>query len=367
MAATVRGPNGEPEPDEDGVASVLHSLIAPPGMAAADPALAGDDWPGVYAHAWQWLGALKIHPWVTPSPVAEPLPDTFTAVILGDWASGLYGAPVSAATAAVMMPSLLLHLGDVYYCGTPDEIDSRFLAFWPKVNGATSRALLGNHEMYSGGSGYFDRLLPALGQSSSCFAFANDHWLILGLDTGYKPTTAAVFLATPYDLYAGQIGWLNAMLAAYPTQRVVLCTHHQPFSHYERQAPELTRTLEPLLSTGRVAAWYWGHEHRCIVYDPHPRWGFRGRCVGHGGFPTRRDNPDAPAGWRALVSLADERGPVVVPSASEYDAPNPYVIGREREYQANGFAAVRFDGPTLLEVYVLPDGTPVGGSEVPRI
>jgi hypothetical protein len=48
-------------------------------------------------------------------------------------------------------------LATVYYSGTTSEIDDRFIAFWPNVTGAENRACNSNHEMYSGGHGYFDR------------------------------------------------------------------------------------------------------------------------------------------------------------------------------------------------------------------
>ena len=55
---------------------------------------------------------------------------------------------------------------------------------------------MGNHEMYSGGHSYFKTFLPKLGlfdadkkiispQSASFFCLETDHWVILGLDTGY--------------------------------------------------------------------------------------------------------------------------------------------------------------------------------------
>ena len=55
---------------------------------------------------------------------------------------------------------LLLHLGDIYYSGTEKEAQQRFIDAWPETAGKMSRALNGNHEMYSGGFGYFDKILP---------------------------------------------------------------------------------------------------------------------------------------------------------------------------------------------------------------
>jgi hypothetical protein len=63
--------------------------------------------------------------------------------------------------------------GDIYKSGTEKEVRERFLRFWPGNAATLSRAMPGNHEMYSGGIGYFDHVLPAFGQQTSYFSFAN--------------------------------------------------------------------------------------------------------------------------------------------------------------------------------------------------
>ena len=59
-----------------------------------------------------------------------------------------------------------MHLGDVYYSGTEKEVEERFLKVWPTEAATINRALNGNHEMYSGGFGYFKLILPAFGQAA---------------------------------------------------------------------------------------------------------------------------------------------------------------------------------------------------------
>src|SRR5439155_9589200 len=98
---------------------------------------------------------------------------------------------------------LLVHLGDVYYAGTQDEVENRFLSLWPRRVGAINRAANSNHEMYSGGYGYFDQTLRRFGQSSSVFALQNDHWLLVGLDTAYAE----------HDLAHRQAEWLANLVA----------------------------------------------------------------------------------------------------------------------------------------------------------
>ena len=61
-------------------------------------------------------------------------------------------------------------------------------------------------------------------------------------------------------------------------------SHHQLFSPYDK------RTLgQPLLEKAKpfladVYAWFWGHEHRCVVMGDHM--GIKARCIGHGAMPT---------------------------------------------------------------------------------
>src|SRR5438067_10197938 len=128
------------------------------------------------------------HDPIRPPVRVDEFPNQWRVAILGDWGTNLYGAPVSAKSVATDTNSfsMLMHLGDVYYSGTPSETTERFLNSWPKRTDRNliQRALNGNHEMYSGGFAYYDATLPAFHQWGSYFAFANDNWLLVGLDTG---------------------------------------------------------------------------------------------------------------------------------------------------------------------------------------
>src|SRR5262249_46248322 len=113
-----------------------------------------------------------------------------------------------------------------------------------------------------------------------------------------------------------------------------------------------------LLESGRVAAWYFGHEHCCVLYDKHPSYGLMGRCLGHGGIPYTRsavagfpvERSVGHASWRRF----DPRGPA--PGGLVLDGPNPYIVGKENKYGPHGFATLEFDGPTLTERIHAPDG-----------
>ncbi len=339
--------------------SFLASRATDPSSAASEEVfeaqLAKNDLQGwALEFALGWLkGRFYKQSFVMPNRETSRVGNQFRMAVLGDWGSGLYGAPFSASSIQVAKPAFdrLLHLGDVYYAGTKQEVIERFLNLWPDVPGATSWALNSNHEMYSGGEGYFGTTLvdPRFsGQKrSSCFAWENDHFIFLGLDTGY----------IEHDISANQRSWISD-ITEQSDKKLVLFSHHQPFSAFEEGGDKLLAALADVLDSRRVAAWYWGHEHRCVFFERHPRWGLWGRCVGNGGYPEKRDSfDDSPestnsdgSSWRSVVRSG-------VPDAWVLDGPNPYVPGHAHEYGANGYVALHFDGPVIHEAVHAPDGS----------
>jgi len=165
----------------------------------------------------------------------------------------------------------------VYYSGTPEESRKRFLEIieraGPSKDTCRYFALPGNHDYYSGGYGYFDDILPALGQEASYFNLRNSNWQIIGLDSGYEE----------YALHKPQLEWLNAQLDE-PARRSILLSHHQLFSPYDHRVTKgrLLTATEALLP--RIYAWFWGHEHRCVIMGDHM--GIKARCIGHGSIPS---------------------------------------------------------------------------------
>lgn len=303
-------------------------------------------WAGSFFTWWRRLNPFD---WQVPG-APQTLPARCRMAVFGDWGTGLYGAPKCAETIEKAGGyQVILHLGDVYYSGTKNEIQDRFIDPFPKVPGAISRGLNGNHEMYTGGRAYFDAVGREFGQTSSYFAFVNEHWILACLDTAYAD----------HDLHGDQAAWVAGLAAASPNKKLVLFSHHQPFSLLDGQGPQLIRKLGSLFQSRRIYAWYWGHEHHCILYKPHGLYGLRGRCVGHGGFPYFREKrilgstAPAAAEWRNLDSRH------LVPSAKVLDGQNPYIEDGPEDYGPNGYMTLEFDGPDLFEIVHLPDGTEV--------
>jgi len=356
---------------QDRDTSMLQSLIAEEGDAGPPlpgggleakfgTGLTGGDIGGWFRSVFDWIDQSQWHPIVRPPDnKVGTLADTGRVALLGDWGTNLYGAPVSAASIVHTGGyELLLHLGDIYYSGTRPEVKQRFLDAWPTSAAKVSRALNGNHEMYSGGFGYFDDILPKFGQPSSYFAVQNTHWLLVALDTAH----------TDHALDAQQVAWLKSVVQNAGQRKVILFSHHQPFSGLGDQGPNLQSALVELFQQQAITAWYWGHEHQCIIYDQHAAFGLLGRCVGHGGIPApRKAEVTHAATERSLSGIAWKRLPAspAAPACLVLDGPNPLVPGEEEKFGPHGYLTLDFDGPDLIERVHLPDGTEIFEGKLP--
>ncbi len=303
-------------------------------------------WAGSF---FDWWKKLAKHDFVDWDGRVDRLPNRTRIAVLSDWGSGLYGAPPcqKSIEADAGGFDLVFHLGDVYYAGDDDEVRDRFLAFWPRVDGALSRALNGNHEMYTGGRAYFKQALAQFGQPSSFCALENDHWVLVGMDTAYKD----------HRLHGKQRDWIRQLVGRAAGRKVVLFSHHQPYSILEAlkhgqagQERGLIKDLGEFLANRQIYAWYWGHEHHCVIYDDHPFWGLKGRCVGHSGFPE----------FRPTKVLGDDPGQLrfrrlptrnLVPGGLVLDGPNPHVAEAPEKYAPHGYVVLELDGDRLLESY----------------
>ena len=289
---------------------------------------------------FDWWKRITRFKWTEPGLVPGTISNQSRVAAFGDWATGLYGAPV-VSKSIVDDPvghQLVLHLGDTYYSGDDDEIADGLISVWPRAAGAVHRALNGNHEMYTGGEAYFNAIRNEFGQSSSYFALQNDHWILAGLDTAYSD----------HDLHGNQAAWIDSLLAQAGGRRLILFSHHQPFSLLDSQGPRLAAKLANPLKNRQIFAWYWGHEHHCVLYDAHPEWGLLGRCIGHGGFPYFRD--ELPGGGGSSTGFLRVESRNGVPGAFVLDGPNQFVKDHENQYGPHGFVTLEFDGPNLNEV-----------------
>jgi hypothetical protein len=282
----------------------------------------------------------------------EPAPpftiaDNARLLVVGDWGSGLPRAQSVATvmrgvldeSAAANIEQHVVHLGDVYYSGWKREYEKRFLPYWPVRQGEASRitswALNSNHDMYSGGHGFYDTLLSdprfALQRQSSFFSLVNAHWRILGLDTAWETER----------LHGSQPRWLEEQVdeAHRAGQKVMLLSHHPMFSAYDHPSPKLEQDVAPVLADGGVDVWLWGHEHRLMTYQAH-EYVRHARCIGHGGVPVYM--------WRGDNDA--------LPTPADYEYRERFRHGIEY-WAVMGFAVLELDGPTISVRYVNEFGT----------
>ncbi len=276
--------------------------------------------------------AEKIHlqskaefPHVDPNDDAlvTTLPDTCKLILVADWGAHNDHAAnirdlIKKETQDATVPVYFVHLGDIYYSGTRWEC-IRLLSSWPlsDENGpikGKSFALNGNHEMYSGGDGYFSIILPQLGQKASYFVLRSPKWDFYGLDTAYVP---ACFHSSQDARLDVQWTWLKKQMDSAADRKHVFLTHYQPCSANltEHEAGQVLRDQLAELQTGGVRpveGWFFGHQHKCYIYEDQ-RIPYRARLIGHGSFPhdiQKEKYPDSDLSGKPLMAFAqlDYRG-----------------------------------------------------------
>jgi hypothetical protein len=281
--------------------------------------------------------------------------------VAGDWASGTDEAFTIAKLISARKPNFTVHLGDVYFVGDLVEVRENFLGepdrrraftpcLWPS-GGEGAFALCGNHEMYARGYAYFDLILPALGlkgahgQKASFFCLENEHWRVIGLDTGYNSIGLPIienFWQPDCALPEAIITWLGDTLRQGEDARgIVLLSHHQYYSAFDSWYVKPAQQLSAFIK--RPVVWLWGHEHRLAIYKPFQTGGgitAHGRCVGHGGMPV--DLPGPLKHRECEVEFVDAR---------------PYQNDEHLDIGVNGFAELTFTGPALKIDYVDIEGT----------
>jgi Calcineurin-like phosphoesterase len=281
----------------------------------------------------------------TPNPAPFcTISNTARLILIADWGTGVPRARLLTQSARHYLDEAakagtevhVIHLGDVYYSGFGAEYDAHFLPFWPvhpeEAGKYGSWCLNGNHDMYSGGHGYFDHLLKddprfARQAQSSYFSLENDFWHILALDTAYSD----------FDLHGDQSDWVLRTRSAAPAKKGILLSHHQPFSSYEPAPDTILKRLQPVLERDLILGWFWGHEHRCAFYQPRSHVQY-GRCIGHGGVPVLAPSAPMPAG------VSYEFG--------------DWVVGTDPHFARFGFSVIDCANQRMHVQYVMEDGIP---------
>jgi 3',5'-cyclic AMP phosphodiesterase CpdA len=320
------------------------------------------------------------------TPTEYELPERARFVLLADWGTGTPRALEIADKARQRLEAAgdrdchLIHLGDVYYCGLPDEYRSRFLDCWPaRVEDGSKPSvkswnLNGNHDMFSGGGGYFEAISrPPFAQQAgtSCFRLWNDHWQFIALDTAYADN----------DLHDEQLPWLEKWVedvtGSGEPRRTVLLSHHQLGSaHAEKSVGAGIRDKTAnVRSNHGIHAWLWGHEHEVFIYKP-----YMGVecpvCLGNGGVPTLLSHRLTLAGaFDAVTNLVTDIAgwfkTTPPPPEIGYQPTVPDVDTQGLKWAKLGFVVIDIDGDDGKAWYVDEDNnehridgfTPKSGAE----
>ena len=277
--------------------------------------------------------------------------------IVGDWGTGDEVAINLLQQVASLQPEVLIHLGDLYYAGTQKEEQSNFLDICRQVlgNGVPLFSLCGNHDMYSGGNGYY-WLVDHIGQQASYFCLQNADWQFLAMDTGHNdnnPLTVAGNMTSLMNVNGwSEADWHVARIKQAGNKRTVLLSHHQLFSPFGSvgnvgaQAyaynPSLYEDFQDVITS--IDWWFWGHEHALAVFDPYMGLK-RGRCVGASAVPVFLDQ-QAYAAATGLKTLEDQPLPAWSAIAE---------LGNNGTDYAHAFAIMTLDGSSAnVDYYQVP-------------
>jgi len=268
--------------------------------------------------------------------------------LVADWGSGSPQALSLLKEMKKQKPDIVIHLGDTYYSGTPQEAREFWLDPMRAVFASKTTILQvpGNHDYYSeGGKGFFE-VIDELGhQEASFFALRGKHWQILGLDTGLLSNFNLLFpigsaelqqamMATMPFLPQDQLAWALHQLEVGRKLglKTIVVSHHQLFSRHEplgvanaavdeastvpdrvamtyasqefrTKSADLPGNLSndalPLANTRLlnqfspdvlkgISAWYWGHEHTAATFKPYAGLE-RGRLIGNAALLVEKD------------------------------------------------------------------------------
>jgi hypothetical protein len=261
-------------------------------------------------------------PYLENKDQVQSIDSNVRIALVGDWGTGEGPAVNLLTQVKAQHPDLLIHLGDIYYSCTQQEAAKNFLeicraTFEP---GFPLFTLCGNHDMYSGGNGYY-WLLKQIHQQASYFILTNKDWQLLAMDTGHNDRNPITVASNMTSLNPNEVAWLLNKIKTGPSRKTILLSHHQLFSAFgavgqvDGQAyaynPNLYKNFRDVLD--QVEWWFWGHEHNLAAYEPYMGLK-RGRCIGCSAVPVFK-NQQSYTLDRSLVTLEHGRFPEWVTAA----------------------------------------------------
>lgn len=274
---------------------------------------------------------------------------------VSDWGTGTPLARNVMRCIADQKPDVVIHLGDVYYSGTKQEMQDHFLTIVHEYLPASTKVfnLAGNHDLYAGGEGYY-WLIDELGQPASYFCLRNEHWQILSI--GAPPETGdpkSALSAIP-SIDPKEVEWHHHKLNTANGRKTVMLSHYQLFTasgNIGRTDDNRPLAVNPVLHSAfaphlpDVDLWLWGHEHNMVAFDPYI--GLRkGRCIGSGAIPVALH-------WQPYKQLPNLEVPQSIGVAPQINL--DCRLGHDGDHYHHAFGLLSIDGADgLMNYYQVP-------------
>lgn len=330
--------------------------------------------------------------------ISYQLPSDARVAIIGDWGTGLDDAIQMVKNIVHRCnPTAIIHLGDIYYSGTPDECSQAFTEalIAAGADDIPVFTLPGNHDYYALGYGFYPMLAHlnprtrgALQEASYfCLRTVDGGYQFLGMDTGYSDANPGDQVNPDYAgpwLQPTEVQWHKDKLDHFEGATILL-SHHQLYSTNAKLNgsvseyaglpylnPYLYQAFWPYLQT-KVATWIWGHEHNFALYKPGLLQLQQGVLLGCSAYeeltsanPYAQTYPEisyqtVPGGWQ-LGTNTDPNGTgyynhaFAILDFSQRKYPTDAVIARYYQYPSWGVTAPASPDASLLteKAYVMP-------------
>jgi len=241
--------------------------------------------------------------------------------------------------------SVHIHLGDIYYSGTTKEAKNGFLKTWTPGKIA-SYNMNGNHDLYSGDSGYFEVTLKddafKAQNNTSYYSFKVNNWLFLGLDTSYFSNV--FFCSEGRITDPDQIAFMKEKIAGH-AGKIALITHHGPVSSTGNEKFDLWDDVVKIMGNSMPDLWYYGHIHNAMVFNSTVLGDVKTkfRCIGNGALPYGK-------GYELEAELGKK-----IAWLPNKPLSNPSQFQNKR--LLNTYLNLTIDGDTISETIIYQDGT----------
>lgn len=253
------------------------------------------------------------------SVIQHELPDNAKIGLMADWGTGTSDSVYLLEDMVQKGVDVIIHLGDIYYAGTPYESQKIFdIIEKHAINKQTGKRIPvymipGNHDYYSFGYGFYpliDELNKKLGskykQDASYFCLLNKNWKFLGMDTGINDyynflvyTSLDADKITSPEIKESELVWHMDKLKRFGGKTILL-SHHQLFSgNTVVNGPKSTQKDYPFVNnrlvqafldySDNISAWFWGHEHNLVIFEDDQLGYKKGRLIGCSGYEEREN------------------------------------------------------------------------------